>query len=238
MPTSEECKFAFKDALKALHNQCLYSNIMYLISAFFAFFLLSGWWRLLGVYILLISMVSYIHHSQKKAGVSVQFWNTMDTVLAFALFVFGTFVVISFSKNASIRESIGTGLLSVNFIIGMYSIGIFILSRIAAAKTKIENNADDDNDNGNTEGGGWGGIYSPILYQKNQVDTTSSPAAVADDDSHCDDQRYETDYLAIHSTWHSLSGISILITIIIIQNALKSGFSFATPTTTAVQMPA
>lgn len=139
-------------------------------------------------------MVSYIHHSRKKAGVGVQFWNWLDTVLAFSLFVFGSFVVINLSKNATTREAIGPGLLSVNFIVGLYSVGIFILSRFAAAKTKIEKEVEVQ------ENTGWTANYH----------------------GECDDQRYETDYLALHSTWHSLSGISILLTIIIIQIALKS----------------
>lgn len=106
--------------------------------------------------------------------------------------------------------------------------GIFILSRFAAAKTKIETDVDIQ------ENTGWGGINSPLLYQ-NQTEEEKGLLPTSSNNGPCDDQRYEIDYLALHSTWHSLSGISILLTIIIIQIALKSNFSLAT---TSARMPA
>ena len=78
----ESCQESYNNLLQVLHDICIYSNIFYLTSGIIAIAAFKKYYKLFGVYILLIGIVSVIHHSNKDFGFKRDAWSVLDVVLA------------------------------------------------------------------------------------------------------------------------------------------------------------
>lgn len=203
------CEAAFASSLKALHNQCMLSNVLYVIAAIYAFIVLPGWWKLLGLYVLAIAAVSFTHHANLSVlGVNRGVWDQLDVILAVVLMIAGIVSLISAMSKEETRSLLGGPFGGALIIVAVYSLILFGMSRIAGLKTRKA---------GADPVSGW--KIGPILAQNNDS------ATVALGPQECSTQRYQVDYLALHSAWHSVSGIGILFTIVAWSRILPRGSS-------------
>ena len=197
-----DCETAFSGVLKALHNQCLYSNALYALAAAFAVAALPAWWKLVGAYIFAVAVVSYIHHTQEKAGLGAKFWGHLDSMMATTVVIVGAAMLVGLLARPDTRAAMGVYFGGAVLLLAFYSLAIFFASRAAAAKVGGDGDPTD----------GWGG--GPVLAERGpQQQQTPAPPI-------CEKQRYEVDYLALHSTWHGLSAAGILLMLVAIRKAL------------------
>lgn len=204
------CEAAFASSLKALHNQCMLSNVLYLVAAIYAFIVLPGWWKLLGLYVLAIAAVSFAHHANLSVlGVSRGVWDQLDVTLAVVLMIAGIVSLVSAMSKEETRAALGGPFGGALIIVAVYSLVLFGMSRIAGLKTRKA---------GPDPVSGWGG--GPILAQSDRGGGAAALSPLA-----CSAQRYQVDYLALHSAWHSVSGIGILFTVVAWSRILPRGFS-------------
>ena len=100
----ETCDQSYTNLLKILHNICIYSNIFYLIAGMTAIISFKKWYRIMGVFILLIGVVSVIHHTNEYFGVSAKVWGYLDVGLATSGALIGICVILrktlSFSSSS------------------------------------------------------------------------------------------------------------------------------------------
>jgi len=78
----QTCEQSYNSLLNVLHNICIYSNLFYIAAGITAMAAFKGLYRGLGVGILMIAVVSIIHHSNEKAGLGAPAWTVLDVVLA------------------------------------------------------------------------------------------------------------------------------------------------------------
>jgi hypothetical protein len=203
MESSTTCQALFSGILEALHNQCLYSNVLYGLAGLFGLVTLPSWWKLLGVAVLAVGVVSYIHHTHEKGVLGVSFWGKLDTVLATTLVVTGGAMLAGLMAKADTRATVDPFLCGAVLLVGIYSLGLFFASHAAARKT---------GGSGDTMEG-WGG--GSLLAEE----APGGDAPAVD----CAKQRYQVDYLALHSAWHGLSAASILLMLVALRRALVPG---------------
>jgi hypothetical protein len=206
MESPKICQALFSGVLEALHNQCLYSNALYGLAGLFGLVALPGWWKLLGVAVLAVGVVSYVHHTQEKGVLGVGFWAKLDKALATTLVVTGGVMLAGLMARADTRATVGPFFCAAVLLLAIYSLGLFFASRAAARKTGGGGDA--------TEG--WGG--GPLLAEEGP----GGDAPAVD----CAKQRYQVDYLALHSAWHGLSAAGILLMLVALRRALVPGVSY------------
>jgi len=201
-----DCETAFSGVLRALHNQCLYSNALYALAGVFGIAALPGWWKLIGAYVVGVAGVSYVHHTQEKAlGLGAAVWSRLDSTLATGLVIAGAAALVGLLARPDTRKEVGFFFGGAVFLLAIYSLGIYFASRVAAQK------AGESND----EIMSWGG--GPLLAQRQQGE-----AAAQQPSDICSKQRYRVDYLALHSSWHGLSAAAILLMLVALRRALVS----------------
>lgn len=187
---SDECKRLFHPCLLALHNQCLASNALYGLSALFCFGLLPGYWKVLGVHLLLICFVSYAHHTNTDFwGIPSSEWGVLDSMLSSILLVGGLVALGLAMRFPAIRGEVGWPFAVALCVTALYSLGLLAASRFAA-----------DRVGGKGDPIRTAGLEGPILAEVER-------AALQTD---CPDQRLQIDYLSLHSAWHSVSAVGIL----------------------------
>lgn len=168
---------------------------------------LPGWWKLFGVSVLSVGLVSYVHHTNEKFELSIGTWGKLDVLLANMVLVTGIIVLIVTMTRPDTRKAVGVDFALAIGLLGLYSIFIFFLSQVAEKKAGAQ-----------TYPAGWG--TGPLLSQ-----TSLQPESPPD----CSSQRYQADYLSIHSTWHSLSAATCILFVVAIKRAFSPNLAVDPP---------
>jgi hypothetical protein len=207
MESPKTCQALFSGILVALHNQCLYSNAFYGLAGLFSLAALPGWWKLIGVAVLAVGVVSYVHHTQEKGVLGVGFWGKLDTGLATTLVVAGGAMLAGLMARAETRATVGPFFGAAVLLLAIYSLGLFLASRVAAHKTGGSGDATK----------GWGN--GPLLVEEGPGGKAPAPPV------ECAKERYQVDYLALHSAWHGFSAACILLMLVALRRVLVPGMS-------------
>lgn len=200
------CEQAFDGVLGSMHNQCLYSNALYALGGVFGVVALPGWWKLLGCYIFAVAAVSYVHHTNERAVLGTTFWNRLDRGLASAAVIVGAGALVGFIASPDTRALVDPYLCSLVFLLAIYSLVVFYLSQKASAKAGGRGDTKTD----------WG---SGLLLAQN---TNMKEAVLLPPPEPCAKQRYQVDYLALHSAWHGLSAVAIILMLAVLNRALHN----------------
>ncbi len=198
----KDCEAAFSGVLGALHNQCLYSNALYALGGVFGVAALPGWWKLVGGYLFVVAVVSFVHHTHERATLGATFWGHLDTGLASTIVIVGAAMLVGLMARPDTRSAVGLYFCLAVFLLAVYSLAIFYLSRKAATKAGGSGDATT----------GWGA--GPLLAQRT-AEGALPPVSLA-----CKEQRYQVDYLSLHSAWHGLSAAGILLMLVALRRAL------------------
>jgi len=130
---SGNCEKNFDKVLGLLHSIVIYSNILYLMAGIYALVIFPGLFKLFGVYILLITLVSFIHHTNLNIGaLSASVFGVLDIVLANLGLLVAIILSIVFYK----RFNFNMATLILVAIMGALSIVTFVLSEIEAKRAK------------------------------------------------------------------------------------------------------
>ena len=189
----ESCSESYRLLETDLHNSCNMSNIMYLIAGIYGLIVLPNWYRLTGVLIILISIFSFIHHSNKNyIGIAKTIWSKLDVIFANIGILVALVLVLYSRKTINIRT------ISVVMILGVISFILFTIALIAENKVK----KGDPKDPIKT----WG--IGNILAEKNPQ-------------QNYEPQRFQVLFLSYHTSWHLVSALCVLSAIIALVPALK-----------------
>ena len=179
----ETCDQSYSSLLKTLHNICIYSNVFYLIAGLYALISFRRWYRLMGLFILIIGVVSVIHHSNENLGIDAKVWGVLDVVLAnVGAFVAIVVLVYLLTQNKThIRLAIAT------FTIAITAIIMFIFSEIESSRAKKNLGSSDPTKS-------WGGkIFTAEPTPKDYLGESQQAM-----------------FLCYHTIWHILSGLTAI----------------------------
>ena len=127
------CEQSYLALIRDFHNSCNFSNILYLISGFYGLFALSNKYKPLALLIILVSIVSFIHHSNKSfLNISNITWALLDIILAASSVIIGIILILYLHKKIPPR------LLAICLIGLILSIIFFIISEITKSKIGID----------------------------------------------------------------------------------------------------
>lgn len=189
----ESCPESYRKLEIDLHNSCNMSNVIYLTVGIYGLIALPSWYRLTGVLIILISIFSFIHHSNKNfVGISEDTWSGLDCVFA----NMGLLLVIILM--VLLRKTIDKKMLLIVIIMGLFAIALFTVALIAENKVPKGKTKDPVKT--------WG--IGNILTEQNPVHNYET-------------QRFQVLYLSYHSSWHLVSALFTLFAIFAIVPALK-----------------
>lgn len=181
------CSESYTKLEHDFHNSCIISNIFYALTGIYAFCILPGKHKLIGVFIIIIAAVSYIYHSGKTFGVSPHSWEQMDLVFS----NIGT--LLAFCIVIWKWKELDKNLVLICFVMIAVSTIYFIVAVIAENKYKnVKGSVPDDTS--------WGG---DILGDQNDTQITSF-----------DKERYNILYLSYHTSWHIFSALAVFAGII------------------------
>ncbi len=125
------CEKSFEILIKDLHNSCSMSNIIYLLTGVFGIVALQGWWRIIGLVVILEAIVSFINHSNIDVwGISSSIWNHMDVSLAMIGCIF-TFILVIINYKKIPRRSI-----AICVAVFLVALVFLITSELAKKKKK------------------------------------------------------------------------------------------------------
>ena len=178
------CVESYTSLLETLHNICIYSNIFYIIAAILCFVNFKKHYKITGVGILVIAIVSIIHHSNKRAGFSTEIWGTLDVMLANT----GGVIALLVLMYLLLKKKTHVTLAAITILLGLLSIVFFIFSEIEGSRATIKDPTKS-----------WGG----------KIFTVSDPTTIVDVDY--TSQSQQAMYLVYHTIWHILSGITAMI---------------------------
>ena len=184
----QTCEHSYNNLLKVLHDICIYSNIIYFVAGILAIITFKKYYKLFGLYIILIGVVSVIHHSNNDFGLSKNIWGILDVVLANV----GLFIGLCVLVYLLFKNQLHKKLAIITLFIGACSGVCFILSEIESHRAKQSVGTNDPNNN-------WVG---PIL-----TSTMKQP------DKYLGESQ-QSMYLMYHSIWHILSSLAIFIWVI------------------------
>lgn len=185
----ETCQESYNNLLQVLHDICIYSNIFYLIAGIMALVTFKKYYKLFGIFILSIAIVSVIHHSNKDVGFKRDAWSVLDVVLANVGCLVGMIVLLYLmsKKRVHLRLAI------VTIILGVLAILFFILSEVEASRAK---NTIGEADSVKS----WDGpIFTVTKSNAKDIYKGKSQQAM---------------YLTYHSIWHILSGLTVMVWVI------------------------
>tara|TARA_B100000674_G_scaffold479986_1_gene479031 strand:+ start:3052 stop:3636 length:585 start_codon:yes stop_codon:yes gene_type:complete len=187
----ESCQESYNNLLQVLHDICIYSNIFYLTSGIIAIAAFKKYYKLFGVYILLIGIVSVIHHSNEDFGFKRNAWSILDIVLANVGCLVGMIVLVYLMSKKRVHRRLAY----VTILMGLLSIIFFILSEVESARAeKILGTADSVKS--------WNGpIFTATNEDGNNKDIYKGRSEQAM-------------YLTYHTIWHILSGLTATIWVI------------------------
>ena len=129
----QTCAQSYKSLLETLHNICIYSNVFYVLAGLYALITFKSWYKLMGIFILVIATVSVIHHSNENLGINAKIWGQLDVILANtgALIAMIVLIYLLYQKRTHVGLAMGT------IIIAFSAIIMYIFSEIEAGKVKI-----------------------------------------------------------------------------------------------------
>jgi hypothetical protein len=185
----ESCQESYNNLLQVLHDICIYSNIFYLVAGTMALVTFKKYYKLFGIFILTIAIVSIIHHSNKDVGFKRDVWSVLDVVLANVGGLIGMLVLLYLmsKKRVHIRLAI------VTIIMCVLSILFFILSEVEASRAEKTIGESDSVKS-------WDGpIFTVTKSNAKDIYKGKSQQAM---------------YLTYHTIWHVLSGLTIMIWVI------------------------
>ena len=185
----ESCQESYNNLLQVLHDICIYSNIFYLVAGIMALVTFKKYYKLFGIFILTIAIVSIIHHSNKDVGFKRDVWSVLDVVLANVGGLIGMLVLLYLmsKKRVHIRLAI------VTIIMGVLSILFFILSEVEASRAEKTIGESDSVKS-------WDGpIFTVTKSNAKDIYKGKSQQAM---------------YLTYHTIWHVLSGLTVMIWVI------------------------
>ena len=185
----ETCQESYNNSLQVLHDICIYSNIFYLVAGIMALVTFKKYYKLFGIFILTIAIVSIIHHSNKDVGFKRDVWSVLDVVLANVGGLIGMLVLLYLmsKKRVHIRLAI------VTIIMGVLSILFFILSEVEASRAEKTIGESDSVKS-------WDGpIFTVTKSNAKDIYKGKSQQAM---------------YLTYHTIWHVLSGLTVMIWVI------------------------
>ena len=178
----KDCIESYTSLLETLHSICIYSNIFYIIGAILCFVNFKKHYKITGVGILLIAIVSIVHHSNERVGVSARVWDTLDVVLA----NMGGVIALLVQMYLLLKKKTHITLAVITIVLGLLSIVFFIFSRIEGSRVKVKDPTKS-----------WGG----------KIFTVNQPIDIID----YTEQSQQAMYLVYHTIWHILSGITVMI---------------------------
>ena len=185
----ETCQESYNNLLQVLHDICIYSNIFYLIAGIMALVTFKKYYKLFGIFILSMAVVSVIHHSNKDVGFKRDAWSVLDVVLANVGCLVGMIVLLYLmsKKRVHLRLAI------VTIILGVLAILFFILSEVEASRAKNTIGKADSVKS-------WDGpIFTVTKSNAKDIYKGKSQQAM---------------YLTYHSIWHILSGLTVMVWVI------------------------
>ncbi len=185
----ETCQESYNNLLQVLHDICIYSNIFYLIAGIMALVTFKKYYKLFGIFILSMAIVSVIHHSNKDVGFKRDAWSVLDVVLANVGCLIGMIVLLYLmsKKRVHLRLAI------VTIMLGVLAILFFILSEVESSRAeKTIGEADSVKS--------WDGpIFTVTKSNAKDIYKGKSQQAM---------------YLTYHSIWHILSGLTVMVWVI------------------------
>ena len=185
----ETCQESYNNLLQVLHDICIYSNIFYLIAGIMALVTFKKYYKLFGIFILSMAIVSVIHHSNKDVGFKRDAWSVLDVVLANVGCLIGMIVLLYLmsKKRVHLRLAI------VTIMLGVLAILFFILSEVESSRAeKTIGEADSVKS--------WDGpIFTVTKSNAKDIYKVKSQQAM---------------YLTYHSIWHILSGLTVMVWVI------------------------
>jgi hypothetical protein len=188
------CSESYKKLLRTLHNICIYSNIFYLIAALLIFITFKGYFKILGVYLLLICTVSVIHHSNKDVGLKANLWSKLDVSLA----NIGGIIALIILLYLLFKKKIHKQLAICTIIMGFLSIVFFIFSEIESKRAKKNLNSNDPTKS-------WGGNIFTVTKDVGKGDEISLDYT---------GESQQAMYLCYHTFWHILSGLTAIFWVV------------------------
>jgi len=188
------CSESYKTLLKTLHSICIYSNIFYLIAALLIFITFKGYFKILGVYLLLICTVSVIHHSNKNVGLKENLWTTLDVSLANIGGIIALIILIYLLFKKKIHKQLAI----CTIIMGFLSIIFFIFAEIESKRAKTNLGSNDPTKS-------WGGnVFTVTEGGKGDKIVTLDYTG----------ESQQAMYLCYHTFWHILSGLTAIFWVI------------------------
>ena len=189
------CDQSLDTLLNDLHNSCSMSNIVYVVAGLFGVLALPGWWRLLGVAVIVEAVISFINHSNMNVGgISSTTWNYMDVSFA----VTGCIVMIAL---VSIKhDKIPKRNIFICAAVFLTAILFFAFATYEAHGLSREERKKDPIKTF--------GIGNPLADEKITPDY--------------DSERHQALYLSYHTAWHIVSGMAILVMLIVLTPALQA----------------
>ncbi len=147
------------------------------------------YYKLFGIFILSIAIVSVIHHSNEDVGFKRDVWSVLDVVLANVGCLIGMIVLLYLMS----KKRIHLRLAIVTIMLGILAILFFILSEVESSRAeKTIGEADSVKS--------WDGpIFTVTKSNAKDIYKGKSQQAM---------------YLTYHSIWHILSGLTIMVWVI------------------------
>jgi len=177
------CVESYTSLLETLHNICINSNIFYIIGAVLCFVNFKKQYKIAGVGILVVALVSIIHHSNERVGFSVGVWSILDVALA----NIGNLIAVSIVIFLLLKKKTHVTLAVITILLGVLSTVFLIFSEIEGSRVKVEDPTKS-----------WGGkIFTVTDPTIKTVDYTV--------------QSQQAMYLVYHTIWHILSGLTVMI---------------------------
>ena len=189
---AQTCGQSYNSLLNVLHNICIYSNLFYIAAVITAMVAFKGLYRGLGIGILMIAIVSIIHHSNEKVGLGAPVWSVLDVVLANMGVVTALCALIYLTYHNKVNRRLAL----CTVILGVVSLVMFIFSLIESARAKSNSKTNDPIKS-------WGGNIFTAENPDSQKDYTA--------------ESQQAMYLTYHTMWHVLSGLTVLLWVIAVK---------------------
>ena len=187
------CDKSFERLLSDLHNSCSLSNIVYLLAGVFGVVTLPGWWRLLGVAALIEAVVSFINHGNMEVGgISSTAWNYTDVGFAVTGCI-GVLVLVILKRHKLSKRNVF--ICAAVFVTALF---FFVVSVVQAKGLKQSGQSRDPVKTF--------GLGDPLAEER-----------IA---TNYDDERHQALYLSYHTSWHIVSGMTILVMFVVLAPTL------------------
>lgn len=126
MTDSEEDEI--KKTSKTLHNMCVYSNIFYLIAGLIGLIFLKGSLKLIGVGIIIVSIISTLHHTNNNFIFSQKTLSKLDIICANTLMIISSIILYYLFGKTKSKSNLDYILVFITTILSICSIIMFYLS--------------------------------------------------------------------------------------------------------------